>query len=144
MKKLIIILIVVLSNNLFAQEKYTIKTNEIYINDLIISQDMIHKGVLVEWEINFKNKEIYFTINKNINTFKFTKNELIKDENGEVVIEFENKNEVIYFSTYYNYVKILHFSNLKLNSFPKEYTKITTYSNYDLKDFIDITNYNIN
>ncbi len=145
-KKLISVLFLFLiSNVLFSQENLIeFKTTDIYLIELPTSGEYYNKAILTEWKIDLKSKIISYKRDEESFDFYYINDELVKNENGEISIRFENKSEEIYFSSFSNYFKLIHYSKMKPLSAPRSYKMSVTYVNYEIDDIFEIMNYNIN
>lgn len=138
-----LVIFMLLSSFIYSQSDIQFKTTDVYNVD-IASNKYYEENLLTVWEVNLKTKCISYQKGDKKLLFFYTNEELTKNENGEITIEFENSTEVIHFTSYYNYIKLLHYTKMDPLSSPRSYKKITTYSNYKLNDFFGITDYNIN
>jgi hypothetical protein len=143
--KFIIILIVVLVSKISYAQKENIKfkTTDTYKIEMPTSGDYYHKDLLCEWEINLYSKWISYKKDGQKTFFFYNTDELIKNEDGEIVMNLENSTESIYFSSYYNYLKISHYTKLDNSSSEKAYKNIEVYTNYEINDIIKIMDHNI-
>ena len=134
-----------LFNFSFSQESIIeFKTTDLYLIELPTSGEYYHKSVLTEWEIDLTSKTISYKKENESLFFIYIDYELVKNENEEITIRFEGKNEEIYMSTVDNFCKVIHYSKMDTFSNPRSYKNAVTYVNYELDSIFDITNYNIN
>lgn len=143
MKK-ILLLIVLMSNLIYSQDNIKIKTTNIYLVELPTSGEFKNRSILTIWEIDLINKIISYEIGNEQLKFYFEKDELISNDEGEILLRFENNREEIYFSSYNNYVKIIHYSKMEPLSSPRSYKRLATYSNYEMDNIFEIMGSNIN
>ncbi len=137
-----LIILMLLSKFIYSQSDMQFKTTDAYYVDITL--DGKHKeSVLTTWEVDLGRKMIVYKKGEEKKFCFFTKDELVKNEDDEITIEFENSNEVIYFSSYCNYIKLSHYSKMDATNSPRSYKKVITYTNYKLNRLIEVMNRNI-
>lgn len=147
MKKIVWIIVLICSimcNQLYCQENIEVKTNELYMVDLPSSGEFYHKTKFVLWEIDLKNKKIFYQDDDEKRVFTYIADELVTNNGAEITIKFENKNEAIYFSSYENYIKISFFTNMDPMSSPRSYKRMKSFSNFEMNNLFEIMNVDIN
>ncbi|MFT6638389.1 MAG: hypothetical protein ACJAYP_000966 [Flavobacterium sp.] len=140
-----ILLVLLIFNFSFSQESIIeFKTTDLYLIELPTSGEYYHKSILTEWRIDLMSKNISYKKENESFFFIYTDYELVKNENEEITIRFESKNEEIYMSSVNNFCKVIHYSKMDAFSNPRSYKNAVTYVNYELESIFDIMNYNIN
>ena len=144
--KIIFLLCFLLSlTNLNAQEKLTIKSNELYVLEMPLTYgDFKHSDKFITWNFDFKNKKItYQNTDNEVNTFYFSSVELNQNSTDtKSIIHFENSKENITLIVKEgNYLKIQHSSDKEPNSNPAGYKKVKVYTNYVINEFTDLLNH---
>lgn len=140
-----LILLLLLSCFTYSQEgSIKVKTTDFYSVNLPSSGEYSGGDRYVIWEIDLKGKIIRYKKGNNFFLFYYDYDELVKNNDSEITIKFENQKEAIYFSSYYNYIKISHYSKKDFSTYPYSFKQIEVYSNYVLDDFFKIMDYNIN
>lgn len=140
-----LILLLLLSCFTYSQEgSIKVKTTDFYSVNLPSAGEYSGGDRYVIWEIDLKGKIIRYKKGNNFFLFYYDYDELVKNNDSEITIKFENQKEAIYFSSYYNYIKISHYSKKDFSTYPYSFKQIEVYSNYVLDDFFKIMDYNIN
>lgn len=128
--------------NVTAQEKFTLKTTELYILNLPIPPNEIkHNDIFTTWQIDIVNKKItYQKAGKEINNFYFTSYDLNKNSTAtNTILHFKNSKEIITLIIKNgNDIKIRLTSDKIPNSNPESYSKIKIYSNYTIDDIAEL------
>jgi hypothetical protein len=139
------ILFILLTFNIsFCQEgNIEFKTTDLYLIELPTSGEYYHESVLTEWKIDLMSKNISYKKENESLFFNYTDFKLVKNENEEITILFESKDEAIYMSSVANFFKVIHYSKMDAFSNPRSYKNAVTYVNYELDSIFEIMNYNI-
>lgn len=142
--KIIIILLFISFLSYSQDGNIKVKTTDFYSVNLPSAGEYSGGDKYVKWEIDLKAKIIRYQKGNNFFLFYYDYDELVKNNESEITIKFENQKEAIYFSSYYNYIKISHYSKKDFSTYPYSFKQIEVYSNYVLDEFFKIMDYNIN
>lgn len=138
----LVVLVIFITWNIQSQQKFTIKTTELYkVNSGYSFGEFQHLDMFVTWELDLENNKINYTAKKIKKTFNFFKSEINRHSTeSRKIFKFEGREEALtmIIDDKNNYIKIKIYYDKIPGSKPVRHKKVNVYSNYSMNSFNEI------